>query len=189
MVSEGPLTSALSIAPPRSGRFAVAPVADIRHARHHLGMSATDYFLPPAANETDLSPWSSILPSQVRILHTSLFGDPFVVDATGAVHMLDRGGCSTERIAASEQNFWRAIQSDCEGWQLRSLADECQRAGKLLADGQCYAFTTPPVLGGEYAVENVWVAPWREWFAFTGDLFRQIEGMPDGAMISLNVVD
>jgi hypothetical protein len=47
----------------------------------------------------------------------------------------------------------------------------------------------PPVLGGEYAVENVWVAPWPEWFAFTADLFQQTEAVPDGATISLNVVD
>jgi hypothetical protein len=152
-------------------------------------MNATDYFLPPVADETDLSPWSSILPSPVSILRTNLFGDPFVVDAAGAVYMLDRGGCSTERIAASEQDFWHAIQDDGEGWQLRPLAEGCRRAGKLLADGQCYAFTTPPVLGGEYAVENVWVAPWREWLAFTADLFRQIERVPDGATVSLKVVD
>jgi hypothetical protein len=176
---------------PLSSQLAIplSPVADVRLTRHHLGMNATDYFLPPAADETDLSSWSSILPSPVRILHTNLFGDPFVVDAAGAVHMLDRGGCSTERIAASELDFWDAIQSDRDGWQLRSLADECRRAGTLLADGHVMRSPPPPVLGGEYAVENVWVAPWPEWFAFTADLFQQTEAVPDGATISLNVVD
>lgn len=167
----------------------MTPVADIGLTLHDLAMHPTDYFLLPAADETDLSPWSSILPWPVRSLRTNLFGDAFIVDAAGAVHILDRGGCSTERIAASEQEFWRAIEGDSEGWQLRPLADECRRAGKLLADGQCYAYTTPPVLGGEYAVENVWVAPWREWFSFTADLFRQTETVPDGETISLKVVD
>lgn len=166
-----------------------APVADFGFKGHRLIMNATDYFLPPAADETDLSAWSSILPWPVRILHTNLFGDAFVVDAAGAVHMLDRGGCVTERISASEHDFWDAIQTDNQGWQLRLLADACRRAGKPLGDGQCYAFTTPPVLGGEYVVDNVWVAPWREWFAFTADLFRQIEKVPDGAIVSLKVVD
>ncbi len=153
-------------------------------------MNTTDYFLPPPADEADLSPWSSILPSPVRILRTNLFGDSFLIDAAGAVHMLDRGGCSTERILASEQEFWTAIQDDDgNGWQLRPLVDECRRAGKLLTEGQCYAFITPPVLGGEYAVENVRVGPWREWFSFTADLFRQVERVPDGATISLKVVD
>ncbi|MDR6125935.1 hypothetical protein QE361_003635 [Sphingomonas sp. SORGH_AS802] len=152
-------------------------------------MNVLDYLLPRAADETDLSLWSSILPSPARVLRTNLFGDSFLVDAAGTVHLLDRGGCSTERIAASEQEFWRAIEGDSEGWQLRPLADECRRVGKLLADGECYAFTMPPVLGGEYAVENVWIAPWREWFSFTADLFQQIEALPDGATVSLKVVD
>lgn len=161
----------------------------MRLTLHHLAMNASDYFLSPAADETDLSLWSSILPSPARGLRTNLFGDSFLVDAAGAVHMLDRGGCSTERIANSEQEFWRAIQSDSEGWQLRPLADDCRRAGKLLTGAQCFAFTTPPVVGGEYTVENVWVTSWREWFSFTANLFRQIEGVPDGATVSLNVVD
>jgi len=118
-------------------------------------MSATDYFLPAAADDTDLSAWASILPSQCRVLRTSLFGDPFLLDQAGVVHMLDRGGCSAERIAASEDEFWREVQSDPEGWQLRHLADECRQAGKVLAAEQCDGFKTPPVLGGSYPVENV----------------------------------
>lgn len=47
----------------------------------------------------------------------------------------------------------------------------------------------PPVFGGEYAVENVWVSPWREWVSFAADLFRQTETVPDGATILLKVVD
>ena len=141
---------------------ASVPVADIQRARHNLAVNATDYFLPPAADMADmadLSTWASILPSSVRVLQANLFGDLFLVDAAGAVYILDRGGFSAECISASEQDFWLAVQCDSEGWQLRPLVDQCRRAGKLLADGQCYAFTTPPVLGGEYAVENVWVAP------------------------------
>lgn len=59
----------------------------------------------------------------------------------------------------------------------------------LLGNGQCYAFKVPPVLGGDYVVENVWVAPWAEWFSFTADLFRQIKDLPDGTAVSFKVVD
>ncbi|WP_375380384.1 T6SS immunity protein Tdi1 domain-containing protein [uncultured Sphingomonas sp.] len=152
-------------------------------------MIAIDYFLPAAADHPDLSAWVPLLPSQYRVLRTNLFGDHFLVDGAGAVHMLDRGGCSVELIARSEEEFWREVQDDPEGWQLRSLADECRQAGKTLADGQCYAFTTPPILGGVYTVENVWMAPWREWFSFTSDLFKRVEGLPDGSTVSLKVVE
>jgi hypothetical protein len=59
----------------------------------------------------------------------------------------------------------------------------------MTAHGQCYAFNTPPILGGDYTEANVWVAQWKEWFSFTADLFRQIKDLPDGSTVSLKVVD
>ncbi|MEJ6790299.1 DUF1851 domain-containing protein [Brevundimonas sp. BR2-1] len=84
---------------------------------------------------------------------------------------------------------WRTLENDEEGWQLRRLADACGAAGKVLAVDQCYAFTTLPVFGGSYSEENVRVAPWREWFSFTADIYRQTGHLPDGAAISLRVTD
>lgn len=152
-------------------------------------MSETDYFLPRAADDADLSAWSRILPTPARVLRTNLFGDVFVVDGGGVVHMLERAACLSERITSSEEDFWRAVGNDTHGWQLRPLADECRRAGKVLAEGECYAFARPPVLGGDYTVENIWVSPWHEWFSFTADLFQQIRDLPDGATVSFKVVD
>jgi hypothetical protein len=152
-------------------------------------MNPDGYFLPRAADDVDLSAWSPILPKVARILRTNLFGDVFVTDDSGAVHMLERAACSARQIASSEKEFWRLVHDDGEGWQLRSVADECRRAGKFLADGQCYAFTTLPVLGGKYDAENIWVAHWKEWFFFTADLFQQIKDLPDGATVRLKVVD
>lgn len=163
-------------------------VAQIDQTRHAIAMT-TAYFLPAAANNIDLSPWSSILPGTVRVLRTNLFGDAFVVDIAGAVHMLERGACTSQWIAATESAFWDAVETDDEGWQLRPLVDDCRRAGMFLVDGQCYAFTTPPVLGGEYVVANVWVAPWQEWFGFTADLFQQIKDIPNGASVSIKLAD
>lgn len=152
-------------------------------------MNADEYLLPKAADEVDLLSWASVLPTDARILRTSLFGDAYLVDGLGAVHMLERGGCSITKIAASEEHFWRALDRDDEGWQLRQLADACRAQGKVLDDGQCYAFTMLPLLGGDYVPENVWVAPWREWFSLTADVFEQTKDLPDGATVTLKIVD
>jgi hypothetical protein len=152
-------------------------------------MSAADYFLPKTADEVDLSSWAQLLPTKARVLRTNLFGDVFLVDEAGAVHMLERGACSVTQIAASEEDFWRHVDEDTEGWQLRALADKCREALKPLDDDHCYAFTTLPVLGGLYAVENIWVAPWSDWFSFTADVFEQIKDLPDGAAVTLKIVD
>src|SRR3954447_14583728 len=152
-------------------------------------MSAADYFLPKAADEADLSSWASILPAMPRVLRTSLFGDVFLVDEAGAVHMLERGACSITQIAASEEEYWRHVDEDAEGWQLRALADECREVLEPLGEAQCYAFTNLPVLGGPYAADNIWVAPWIHWFSFTADVFEQIKDLPDGAKVTFKIVD
>lgn len=166
-------------------KIAIAPMPSVPSP----AMKPDDYFLSRAADDADLSAWSPILPRVARVLRTNLFADAFVTDDSGAVYMLERAACSAQQVAPSEEEFWRQVGDDAEGWQLRPLADECRRIGKVLADGQCYAFTTPPVLGGEYDVENIWIAHWKEWFSFTADLFRQIKDLPDGATVSLKVVD
>ena len=152
-------------------------------------MDLGGYFLPRAADQADLSLWASILPENPRILRTNLFGDAFIVDEDGYVHILERSGCFAERIAESEEAFWRRVNNDEQNWLMTQLADDCHSSGLILGEGQCYAFTVPPVLGGEYAPQNVWVAPWNEWFSVTGDLFAQVKDLPDGATVSFKVVD
>jgi hypothetical protein len=152
-------------------------------------MDPADYFLPKAADVADLSAWSPIIPAAARVLRTNLFGDVFIVDESGSVHMLERAACSAQQIAPSEEDFWRQARDDPQGWQLRPLVDECRRAAKALGDGECYAFSSLPVLGGSYAVENIWVASWEEWFSFTADVFEHIKGLPDGATVTFKVVD
>jgi hypothetical protein len=152
-------------------------------------VNATHYFLPKTADEADVSAWLPILPSPGRVLRSNLFGDAFVVDAAGAVHMLERAACKAERVATSEEEFWREVEDDAHGWQLRALVDDCRRAGKVLADHQRYAFTTLSAFGGDYTVENIWVAPHRDWFAFTADVFQQIKNLPDGTQVRLKIID
>lgn len=103
--------------------------------------------------------------------------------------MLERASCACQQVASSEETFWRQLSDDKEGWLLLSLIEECRGAGKTLTSGQCYAFSTPPVLGGDYSADNVWVAPWKDWFAFTEQLFEQIKDLPDGTEVSIEVGD
>ena len=145
------------------------------------------YFLPESANADDFSSWCPLVPPHARTICTNLFGDAFLVDANGVVHMLERGAASVQMIASSEDEFRRKIIDDGEGWQLRPLADRCRSVGKILGEGQCYAYTVLPVLGGDYIEENVWVAPWREWFGLTADIYGQIKDQPDGTPVRLTV--
>jgi hypothetical protein len=149
----------------------------------------SSYFLPELANKVDLKPWADLLPNQVRILRTNLFGDVMLADRSGQVHMLERGAGVISLISPSEEDFWRRADRDEDGWELRPLVDKCRAAGKALGAHQCYGFTTLPVFGGTYTEDNVWVCAWAEWFSFTGDIYNQTKSIPDGTKIILKVVD
>ncbi|MEP5938190.1 MAG: T6SS immunity protein Tdi1 domain-containing protein [Erythrobacter sp.] len=152
-------------------------------------MDAAKFFLPREVDEVDLKPWASLLPTSAKPLRTNLFGDTFLLDGAGAVHMLERAGCSCQQVAPSEETFWHELSEDPEGWLLGSLVEECRGADKTLATGQCYAFSTPPILGGDYSAENIWVAPWRDWFAFTEQIFQKIKDLPDGTAVTIEIED
>ena len=146
-------------------------------------------FLPDEVSTADLSAWADIMPTQFSVLCVSLFADFFVVDEAGAVHMLEVSASKIARIAASEDEFRRRCMADLDGWLLRSLVDRCRLEGMNPSDTQCYAFTTLPIFGGEYKSSNIWLCSWRDWISFTASVYAQTKDLPDGARVSIKIVD
>ena len=136
---------------------------------------------------SDLHSWSEILPSGCRVLDTNLFGDVFLIGLSGSVYMLELAVGSISEVAASEAEFRRLCQIDEEGWLLRPLAARCRAVGMTLGPGQCYTFTTLPLFGGEYQVENIWKCAWRGWFGFLGSVYAQTKNLPDGSNVTLAI--
>ena len=159
------------------------------NGKYSAAIGPGDYFLPPEAQEVDLQAWTDLLPGDCRVLRVTLFADIVVVDEAGVVHLLEVAAGLAEQIAQSEAEFWKRVATDEEGWQLRPLVEQCRQAGKVLHAGECYAFTTLPLFGGEYVAENVWTCPWREWFSFTGDIHVQTRDLPDGAQVEIRIID
>ena len=63
-----------------------------------------------------------------------------------------------------------------------------EREHGALKPGQCLGFTTLPVLGGVYGLENRYAISVVEHARFTGDVHRQVRDLPDGARISIKIV-
>lgn len=153
-------------------------------------MSEADrYFLPEGSSDLNLAPWSAILPTGPQALRVTLFADVIMSADDGTVHLLELAAANCSQIATSEADFWRRVVLDEEGWQLRQLADECRRGGKIVGQDQCYAFTQLPIFGGQYEPGNIWVCSLVEWISFTADIFRQTNGLPDGTNVQLRVED
>jgi hypothetical protein len=56
-----------------------------------------------------------------------------------------------------------------------------------LATGEAYYLVLPGVLGGKYSEENIRKITLVELLGFSGDMARQLEGVPDGSQVRIAV--
>jgi hypothetical protein len=136
-----------------------------------------------------LSGWKWLLPPEFTIWLMNRYGDLFLISPDGTVHMLDIGAGSLTKLAESTDDFARIIDEDdnAEDWLMIPLVDRLVATGVLLKPGQCYSFLTPPVLGGDYAVENTVVLPITEHYGVYCSYHEQLRDVPDGTKVVIKV--
>jgi hypothetical protein len=138
-----------------------------------------------------LRDWSWLLPTTLTVWIMNRFGDLFIVLDDGSVHWLDVGGGTMEKIAESREDFMVRIDQDenANQWLMIPLVGRLVAAGVKLGSGQCYSYKQPPVLGGEYAVENTCVLPITAHYAAYGSIHKQIKDLPNGTRLVLKVTE
>jgi hypothetical protein len=154
-------------------------------------MNVHDYLIDHDGFEWEhlLSGWERLVPPEFSVWLINRFGDLFLTLPDGTVHMLDVGGGSITKLAESRDEFARIIDEDdnADDWLMIPLVDRLVEAGVLLEPGQCYSFVTPPILGGEYSVENTMVVPIQEHFGLYGSYHEQLRDVPDGSKVVIKV--
>ena len=137
-----------------------------------------------------LAAWRWLLGEEPRLVGWSSSGDLFYADGNAAVWRLDTGAGSTELVAASINEFESVLTDPRRREELLLLAvvRAFEAAAGKLSEGQCLGFTTLPVLGGAYWVENRYALSVVEHASFTGDVHRQIRDLPEGAKVRLEIV-
>ncbi|MFT3705198.1 MAG: DUF1851 domain-containing protein [Agriterribacter sp.] len=68
-------------------------------------------------------------------------------------------------------------------WFLPDLIDQLIAKGITLKENQVYSFKKPPVLGGDYSVENFEAVNISVHFSILGQINKQIWDAPDGTTI------
>jgi len=134
--------------------------------------------------------WTWLLPdNEFTLWLMNRYGDLFIVTASGSVHLLDVCGGSIKKVAESRYDFCNRVDEDDNGnnWLMIPLVDKLVAAGKLLKEGRCYSFVLPPVLGGDYTVENTSDLNVVEHFGVYASIHRQIKDLPDGTRVNLKV--
>ncbi len=136
-----------------------------------------------------LAKWNWLLPDSFGVWMANAFGDLIIETEEGMIALLDINGGSLIPLADSREDFVAKLANpeNAAAWLYMPLVDALHAGGKVLTPGTCYAFTRPPLLGGDYAPENVHIADYAEHLAFTGDFCEQLQGLSEGDEVELKV--
>lgn len=135
-----------------------------------------------------LADWAWLLPqNEFTIWLMNLYGDLFLVFEDETVHMLDVGNGSLEKLAESRDDFCRRLDkgNNANMWLMIPLVDKLVEAGKVLNSKHCYSFIIPPVLGGQYAVENTAILQVAENYGIYASIHNQLKDIPVGSRVCL----
>jgi len=152
-------------------------------------MNIQDYLIEQRGKDWSdlLSGWMPALPPLFTLWLVNRFGDVFAVFEDGSVHRLDVGIGEIERVADDRDHFADQLNDDANAnnWLMIPLVDRCVAAGIHLGHNQCYGYKVPPILGGDYTVENVAPMGLSAHYSFLADMYRQTKNLADGTPIKI----
>jgi hypothetical protein len=158
-----------------------------------VAVSIADYLIDQSGIDWPraLASWSWLLPREFTLWLVNRFADLFLVLPDGTVHMLDVGVGTLTKLADSRDEFCAKIDEDdnANEWLMIPLVDRMVAAGLVLQPGECYGFKRPPVMGGDYAVENAGPLPVWDYLGACGSIHEQLRDLPDGSQVALRVVN
>jgi hypothetical protein len=148
-------------------------------------MDVNDYLLDASDRNWPalLTDWNWILPARFTLWLANRYGDLFLIPEDGSVCMLDVGAGTFKRLADDRDEFAALLRQpgNAGEWLMIPLVDACVAAGLKLPPGHCYGYKKPPVLGGDYTVENTEVVDLSQHYSVLGQLHAQIWELPEPA--------
>ena len=138
-----------------------------------------------------LAGWSWLVPPSFTLWIVNRFCDLFIVTPDGAIHMLDVGAGTLAKVANDRADFARRIDeaNNANQWLMLPLVDQLAASGATLLPGQCYGFKIPPVMGGQYSIENCADISISDYLGATGSIHKQLQNVPDGSQVVLKVIN
>ena len=105
--------------------------------------------------------------------------------------MLDVGAGTLSKVADSREDFCTKIDEDdnANQWLMIPLVNKMVASGVVLHSGQCHGFKIPPVLGGNYSVENARPLSVWDYLGAYGSIHEQHRNVPDGAQVVLKMIN
>lgn len=126
----------------------------------------------------------------VTLLAVNAFGDLFLQRTDGTVYRLDISGGEIAKIAGSEDEF-RSQAAGADHQKVWFLLDEEKNAalrGYVPNKGECVGAKVPWVFKESASVpNNMCVMELYEYVSFMGDVFHQMQDVPDGGKVRLRI--
>lgn len=132
--------------------------------------------------------WTGIKPDQ--IIRDNDFGNLIIKDQSGRYWRLCPEDLYCKVIASSKAAFDQLSQDQefLQDWYMRELVQHAwDRLGRL-QPGFKYCLKIPGALGGEYGGDNLATISLDGLISASGDIARQIEGLPNGAQVDLSII-
>ena len=136
--------------------------------------------------ESILSDWVWLIgKNKLPILITAL-GEPFVQDRkSGNVYFLSLADADLTKVAKSPEEFKEKLNDDefAKKYLPTQAVGNLKESGNVLNAGQVYSYKVPPMLGGEFAPENIEPCDIALHFSILGQIHEQIKDLPNGAEV------
>jgi hypothetical protein len=136
------------------------------------------------------SSWQWRISKMHAVVTISSLGDMFLLGKDNAVYWLQTDRGELVKIAESFEEYQKFLNDSdkIDNWFLPSFVEKLLEAGKTLKSNQVYSYKIPPVLGGEYTVENIEPVSMSVHFSFSGQICEQVKDLPDGTKINFNFI-
>ena len=123
-----------------------------------MALHESEIELSELDGERILEQWSWLVRG-MRLVAMNAFGDLFLVDPSGSVHMLDVALGELHPIASTVEELQEKAKDPgtAEKWFMPKLVEEARSRGLQPDDSQCLSFRKPIALGGTLSVDNLQV--------------------------------
>lgn len=134
-----------------------------------------------------LSDWDWLIGKNKVAILLSAAGDAFLQDTRdGTIHLLDVAAGEINQVASDLAEFQSLLTDKKfvgDHFAVQMVGD-LRLDGIVLEHGKIYSFIKPPVLGGEYSLNNIEVADIAVHFSINGQIHHQVRDLPPGTPIA-----
>lgn len=137
--------------------------------------------------EEILSDWRWLIGDTKLPILLSASGDAFVQDMeSGSIFYLDTATAEIFEVAGDIKEFHTLLtdQEFVVNHFAVNMIGDLMSNGVILEPGKIYSYKKPPVLGGEYVLNNIELIDIEVHFAISGQIHNQVKNLPVGTKIS-----